>query len=182
VNSQRIVHSLFTEEFLPLDSPKKLTVSACSVDKAMDLNQLWHSLLPNTNKSNLIRNKYSVCYAAYFNNIYYGVAIWTSPVARSLPQNILELRRLALSEDCPKNSASYFIGKMTKKIKKDFKEVKKLISYQDMSKHCGTIYKASNWYIDGHVLGNRDWSDSRKRNKTQTKANKIRWSYDLEGK
>jgi hypothetical protein len=42
--------------------------------------------------------------------------------------------------------------------------------------HLGTIYKASNWFIDAETKFN-SWSKSRKRSKDQSKADKIRWGY-----
>jgi len=46
-----------------------------------------------------------------------GVAIWSSPVAQNRMKDgktILELRRLALSDVCPYNTASWAISKMIK--------------------------------------------------------------------
>ena len=84
---------------------------------------------------------------------------------------------LALSDVCPKNTATFVIAKMTKKIKQKFPQVKRLISYQDTAVHNGTIYKASNWIkaVDVPLI---NWDNKwRKRNKLQSNSKKIRWEY-----
>jgi len=88
---------------------------------------------------------------------------------------MLELRRMAISKDAPKNTASSMIGVMVKLIKKKFPELKRLISYQDTEVHAGTIYKASGWVIGGESEGISWTTGTRARNKEQTMAKKIRW-------
>ena len=93
---------------------------------------------------------------------------------------MLELRRLALTNVCPKNTASFVISKMVKDIKERFDDIDTLISYQDTEVHLGTIYKASNWKAAPQQTKIQDWNtDKRKRNKLQSTANKIRWEYQL---
>jgi hypothetical protein len=69
---------------------------------------------------------------------------------------VLELKRMAISSDSPKNTASRFIKIMTAIIKKNFCHIEKLISYQDIETHNGTIYKASGWYV-GHFHKGGSW-------------------------
>ena len=91
----------------------------------------------------------------------------------------LELRRLALSDVCPKNTSSFVIAKMIKMIKEKFPEIKRLISYQDKEVHLGTIYKASNWVATTDVPL-IDWSyRGRKRKALQSTSPKVRWEYAL---
>ena len=91
----------------------------------------------------------------------------------------LELRRLAISPDAPKFTATWIIAKMVKDIKKQFPDVTRLVSYQDTEVHTGTIYKAANWKLDS-VSKLQDWSTGkRKRNALQSKSDKIRWIYEL---
>ena len=109
-----------------------------------------------------------------------GIGIWSSPVARMLSNKILlELRRLALSKHCPKNTATSVMARMTKKIKEKFPEIEKLISYQDTEVHLGTIYKAANW-TPANTSEGGEWSrKSRGRAKAQTAVPKVRWEYSL---
>jgi len=156
-----------------------MIIREIKVQNACRMNKNWHSRLPIIDWSNVTRTGKYVCYGAYFNNKCLAIGIWSSPIARALNRKgILELRRMAISKNCPKNTASRMISIMTKLIKKRFPEIKKLISYQDIEVHSGTIYKASNWVIGCKTKG-QSWTLSRKRNKDQTTADKIRWEYQL---
>lgn len=162
-----------------------VTIKECRAQVACMLNELWHSRLPIIHWSNVVRNTHYACYAIYCGDLICGVGIWSSPVAQNRFKNgkeLLELRRLAIADDAPKFTATMSISYMQKDIKNKFPDIKKLISYQDVSVHTGTIYKASNWVI-GAETGFIDWSTkTRKRNTTQSDAPKIRWEYDLESR
>jgi len=163
-------------------SPKEIEIKEVRAQVACMLNELWHSRLPQIHWSNVVRNTHYVCYAFFYKQAVIGVGIWSSPVAQNRMKNgkqILELRRLALSEFCPYNTATFVIAHMTKQIKLKFPEIIKLISYQDIKVHNGTIYKASNWKIGGQ-LEFMDWTTAdRQRNTIQSDAGKIRWEYVL---
>lgn len=165
-----------------LFSPKEIVIEECRAQIACMLNELWHSRLPKIHWSNVVRNTHYVCFAFFYKEAVIGVGIWSSPVAQNRFKNgkeLLELRRLALSNVCPYNTATYVISQMTKLIKIKFPEIKKLISYQDTEVHSGTIYKASNWTI-GNETDFLDWTTKkRKRSKIQSNASKIRWEYKL---
>ncbi len=162
-----------------LNSPRQFEIEQISVFRACQLNELWHSRLPIIKPWNIFGTGKYICFGLIFNNEYHAVAIWSGPVANFKNQKeILELRRLAICEQAPRNTASWFISKMIKIIKTKFPNVKKLISYQDLEVHLGTIYKASNWIATGFVKKD-DWARSRNRNKTQAHANKIRWEYGI---
>lgn len=160
----------------------QLLLKEISAKQASLLNEMWHSRLPKIHWSNIVRNTHYVCYGIYYKEIPLGVAIWSSPVAQNRfkdGKKILELRRLALNVDCPKNSATRVISIMIKLIKKKFPDIIKLISYQDTEVHKGIIYKASNWKSAKEtkfILWN---NGMRKRNKEQATGNKVRWEYDL---
>ena len=164
-------------------SPLQLCVGRLTLDRAISLNNLWHSRLPNANKSNLLRTKHCLCFGAYYANKIYAVAIWTNPIARHFnDKNWLELRRFAITSDAPKNTASRLLKIMTAIIKAELPHIEMIISYQDTDVHSGTIYKASGWYI-GNKTKAREvrWGvqnkqgTSRKRNPIVAKGDKIRW-------
>lgn len=161
---------------------KGVVVEECRAQTACMLNEMWHSRLPNIHWSNVVRNTHYVCYAIFYRQAVIGVAIWSSPVAQNRMKNgkeTLELRRLALSDVCPKNTATRVLSMMVRLIRMKFPDIKKLVSYQDTDVHHGTIYKAANWTMGGQVTF-VDWStDNRKRSATQSDANKIRWEYLL---
>lgn len=142
---------------------------------AKSLNRLWHSRLPRINDPSQVMN---LNYAAEFDGIYYAVAIWSHPVARLLPQiEWLELRRLAIAPDAPKNAATRMLAVMAMLIKKERPAVKRLISYQDTEAHTGTIYRAAGWELATlKHKGQTQWGcPSRPRPKAQSTAEKQRW-------
>lgn len=67
----------------------------------------------------------------------------------SSEKSVLELRRLVLIDDTPRNSESYFIGRMLRWIKRNT-DVEAIVSYADPHQgHEGIVYKASNFEFRG---------------------------------
>ena len=181
--SIRVVHPLFQVEGggATPTSPLQLHIGVIHITKAIMLNSFWHSRLPTVVRGNIDRNKYSLSFGAEYNGVFYATAIWSSPVARHLAtrnDDWLELRRMAISDDAPKNTASRMISIMVKAIRKKFPNIKRLISYQDTEVHHGTIYKASGWKAEA-TNTNADWTKSRNRAQAQATGTKIRWGFDL---
>lgn len=179
--SIRVVHPLFQEEgdgSQPI-SALQLRVGRISPEKAMHFNRDWHSRLPE-----LTNWRHCFAYGATFLNCYYAVALWSHPVARMLNgRGMLELRRMAVSPEAPKNTASRVLRIMALLIRRELPETRTLISYQDTGVHLGTIYKAAGWKPvpqragDGKGWG-KGWQ-SRKRNQEQTRSDKVRWELTL---
>lgn len=171
------VHPLFGEGGSPPSSAMDLKLWDVGVDLAMQLNDTWHSLLPDTDKGNLVRNRHTAFYAAEYDGAYYAVAIWTDPVAGNrLTEPSIELRRLAICDEAPKNTATRMLGMMRKDLKKKFPHIRKAISYQAKKYHHGTIYKADNWKPVSETVG-VEWKTKR-RNRAPTQAAdsaKVRW-------
>jgi len=149
---------------------------------AMRLNELWHSRFPKTVRENLQRVRFGVNYGAEFEGLFYAVAIWTSPIASNRlidGLSALELRRLAVAPDAPKNTPSRMLSVMRRKIEAKEWGIKRLISYQDTEVHEGTIYKASGWKL-ANIGSFQEWTtERRKRSEVQSKASKNRWEIDL---
>ena len=162
---------------------KDIEIQETRAQVACMLNELWHSKLPKIHWSNVVRNKHYICYALKYKQAIIGVAIWSSPVAANRFKDgdkLLELRRLALSDVCPRNTASFVISSMIKDIKVRFPELIRLVSYQDTEAHLGTIYKASNWTAAPIQTSLLDWTTAkRKRSSLQSTADKVRWEYNL---
>ena len=181
-DSVRVAQPLFPVEgqgSIPM-SPLQFEIKIINVPLAINLNKLWHSRLPIIKSSNIFRNTHNISFGAIYKNCYFAVGIWTSPVARLLNGlNYLELRRLAISNDAPKNTASRMIKIMTILIKKQMPEIVKLISYQDTEVHAGIIYKASGWSINGYTKNIGIGWNNRRRNKMQTTSDKIRWEKQI---
>ena len=160
--------------------PSHLMLKEIRAIDASALNAKWHSRLPAIHWSNIVRNTHYVCYGIYLGAECVGVAIWSSPVAQNRfadGKKMLELRRLALSDRCPKNSASRVISIMVKLIRRKFPDVVRLISYQDTAVHKGTIYKASNWKPAAETAFVSWTTKTRARRKDQATGKKVRWEY-----
>ena len=166
-----------------VDSPKQFNLVEISAQGACRINGEFHSRFPYIHWSNVVRNKHYICFGLFYENVAYGSAIWSSPIAGNRLKDgwkMLELRRLALCQECPKNTATWMLAKMEKDIRKRFPDIIKLISYQDTEVHQGTIYKAANWVATSKTKAGLSWSDlGRTRNAEQSQASKVRWEREL---
>jgi hypothetical protein len=107
------------------------------------------------------------------------VGIWSSPVNQAFDMDTtLELRRMTIAPEAPKNTASRMLRIMVLLIKKRLPNIKRLISYQDTEVHKGIIYKAAGWEAKTRVAY-RPWNKTRDRQPSQSKADKIRWELNL---
>jgi len=144
-------------------------------DTFMPLNELWHSRLPEC------KNAFDGWfYGAKFDSQWWAVAWWSRPVARAYNgKGFAELRRFAIKDGSPQNTASRMLGWMVRDIKKNMPNVVRLISYQDAEVHKGTIYKASGWFVDGERKNIGVGWKTRPNRKNQSQADKIRWALNL---
>jgi hypothetical protein len=159
-------------------SALQLWVHQIFYSEARALNAIWHSTLPRIgDPKNVMSPKAAPCFAATFEGVIYAVAIWSHPVSRSLPQKTwLELRRLAVAPDAPKNTASRVLAVMTRLLREAKPGVERLISYQDTEAHTGCIYKAAGWVAASTTGSQRRWGcPSRPRPPSQSEAVKQRW-------
>lgn len=132
---------------------KDLLIEKCEVSHAVALIKQWHSRLPECTSIAMI------AFRAHFKNETVAVAVWSNCSARLLPQDWMELRRMACSPQAPKNTASRMLSIMTRLLVKYFPLCSKAISYQDVEVHKGTIYKAAGWTQGAFYKGtNRDRS------------------------
>ena len=160
-------------------SALQLWLEPIGFDVARELNRLWHSRLPRMG-TGCIDNQPFLCYASEYDGIAYAVAIWSNPVARNLPQQEwLELRRLAIAPDAPRNTASRMLAVMARLVRQAKPEVKTLVSYQVLDVHTGAIYRAAGWKKTAvNACGN--WNrPSRSRPSAQSAAAKQRWERSL---
>ena len=181
----RVAQPLFPVEgqgSIPM-SPLQLKIIEVPLLIAKDLNMLWHSRLPIYSTGFLPNHR--ACFAAIYKNYFFASAIWGMPSSPSIPYDTwLELKRMAISNDAPKNTASRMIKIMESVIKKKLPEVYMLISYQDTESHHGTIYKASNWKY-GRLHKGAASIRSHSRNKAKDNLHgtgfvpKIRWEKQI---
>ena len=183
--SIRVVHPLFQTEgggSIPT-SPLQLQFGRISADVAANLNAEWHSVLPYIPVFHI-----EIAFGAIFENKFYAVGMFGRPVARTIcDAGILELRRMAIAQDSPKNTASRMLAWMVREIVKLRPDIRRVISYQDTSIHKGTIYKAQGWDPVDMSSSPVNWGGeaqtktppSRERNGKVLCAPKIRWERSL---
>lgn len=71
------------------------------------------------------------------------------------PSDVIELRRLCLVDETPRNAESFFIGKSLKLLKRAW-DGNIVVSYADKEfGHKGTIYKATNFKMVGEIPGSK---------------------------
>jgi hypothetical protein len=162
--SIRVMHPLFQAGqggSIPT-SALQLEIVEISRHLARDLNAKWHSRLPVYDTGFCLNS--AVSFGAQFEGVIYAIAIWTNPVAAALPQHEwLELRRMAIAPDAPKNTGSRMLSVMARLIRAKHTNVSRLISYQDEEAHQGTIYKAAGWVAASRHSGG-SWSRPNSRN------------------
>jgi len=95
----------------------------------------------------------SWCFKLTFDHRITGGAVLGKPrhdkVYSSNGDKSIEIRRMALLDECPRNSESYFLGKIIWWLRRNT-DITRVISYADQSVgHAGTIYKAANFQVIG---------------------------------
>lgn len=123
--------------------------------------------------------KVSHCFGLYRGEVLVGAMIYGKLAMGGVAakygvtdDEILELRRLCLIDDTPKNAESFFIGKTLKWLKQNT-DIKVVVSYADANYgHSGVIYRASNFEHVGMtapgrviMLGDRKYHDKAIRTK-----------------
>lgn len=181
------VHPLFgdTASTVPV-SAKQLVIVEIGMRLARDLNTKWHSMLPRTDLGNLLCGNTSVAYGAEFDGQWFAVAIWSQPIIRAMCDGAtIELRRLAICDDAPKNTASRMLSVMRRMVKDKYPQMTKAISYLAIDVHCGSIYRASGWNPAGAISAARPqrFSGVNKRTRAtaplQTTSRKQRYEIEL---
>ena len=122
-----------------------LKVNPIGLPIARQLNALWHSALPEfpPQAGGL---PYHDAFVGEYQEHWYAVAIWTGPVNRDLNDgSTYELRRFAIAPCAPRNTASRMLAVMRRLIRASRPEITRLVSYQLLDRHEGTIYKANGW-------------------------------------
>jgi hypothetical protein len=115
----------------------------CEKAHAVALVRLWHSRLPGCQDG-----PWQFAFRAHKDGVAYAVALWNNPSARMLPSHWLELRRMACSPDAPRNTPSRMLAWMVRYFSRTCPQREKCISYQDLTVHKGTIYKAAGWAVE----------------------------------
>jgi hypothetical protein len=115
----------------------------------------------------------SPIYGLFEDETLIGVLMIANPCSENVKKSIFglelkdkvrELHRLAIIDDTPKNTESWFISRVLKKLREDRPDLWGIVSFADTTiKHNGTIYQATNaifygksakstFYLDGDRL------------------------------
>jgi len=175
----RVAYPLFQAEYggSTPTSALQLKVAKMPSRMAMALNRKWHSRLPEIGNG-----MQCVAYGATCSNVWYAVALWSAPVARLLNgKGLLELRRMAIADDAPKNTGSRMLRIMAMLIKRERPDVLALMSYQDTDVHTGTIYKAAGWTPRVMSDSQSKWAmpNRPRSNGPASQSVKVRWELVL---
>ncbi|KKN85549.1 hypothetical protein LCGC14_0278720 [marine sediment metagenome] len=105
----------------------------------------------------------SFAFGLFESNKLIGVIIYGTPSSAPLRRgicgdseknNVIELTRLWIQDDTPKNTESYFIGNTIKLIDKEI-----VVSYAEIEQgHLGVIYQATNWIYTGLSAKRTNWT------------------------
>lgn len=155
-----------------LTSALSLWFEIIDLGAAIELNRRWHSRLPHLDH----RVAAWLCYSGRHDGELCAVAVWSLPVARSLPQDgsCLELRRLALASSCPRNAASRMLGWMARDVPRRRPGVHRLVSYQDCEVHSGAIYRAAGW-VPRPAASGGEWNHAGRHRVAKRVRTKVRW-------
>ena len=137
---RRLAPLMEPDEHAAPDKATGLTVEPFSPTLLVPYNVAWHSRLPHVQ-----RGPWRLAFASHYRYTVFAVAFWHNPSARGLPQDWLELRRMAVAPDAPHCTASHMLGQMRRQIRTLLPDITRLISYQDQDVHTGTIYRAAGW-------------------------------------
>jgi hypothetical protein len=120
-------------------------------------------------------------FGLFIDNIMFGVVTYGQPASPSLcvgiagvenKKNVLELNRLVLLPETPKNSASILVGRSLRQLPKDMF----VVSYADAEGwgHVGYVYQATNWLYTGMTTRRTDIYTGGKHSRHYNKEEKRR--------
>ncbi len=130
---------------LPTSALQKYRVEECKFKDIRHIFEEFHY------KKGHMGGGISLCLRLVLEGRTVGGAVIGKPRHGKKYSGSLEIRRMALLDECPKNSESWFLGKIVWWIKKHT-DATSVLSYADASVgHRGTIYSASNFKMVGHT-------------------------------
>ncbi len=137
---------------------KKFRIKQCGFDEISWIFKKYHY------KGDNMGGGISFCLALVSSGFIVGGAVIGKPRHEGVyGESVLDIRRMALIDECPKNSESYFLSKVIWFIKR-FSNIKKVITYADRSVgHEGIIYKAANFKYIGDTAPSKHifWNGKR---------------------
>jgi len=140
------------------------TIKPISYKMAMDLvveNHYLHRKCPCSQAFGLFE-KNEVSSDLFNNEELIGCVVYGTPSSSSLRKgicgisesfNVIELTRLWIKDNTPKNTESYLIGNTLKLVNKEI-----IVSYAEIQQgHLGVVYQATNWLYTGLSAKRKNW-------------------------
>lgn len=100
-----------------------------------------------------------ICYGLFQNDKLIGVCAFANPCSENVcasvfgleyKRTVIELHRLVILDETPKNTESWFISRVLKLLKQDRPNTWAVISFADATQgHLGIIYQATNSFYTG---------------------------------
>ena len=159
------------------------SVSVVDLAICQDLVQKYHYTKGGSNTATFRHGLYDG------NGLVRGCAWWIPPTkaaARAIyPEGhwskVMCLSRLVVDPECPKNSASFLLGRSMKLVLKDDRW-ECLVTYADTGQgHTGAIYLATNWEFKGLTAPEAQWMNPATKRFVARKAGpKTRTKQDME--
>lgn len=119
--------------------------------KICDFKDIQHIFKEFHYKSNAMGGGISICFAMFTNGRLVGGSVLGSPRHEKKYKNCIDIRRMALTDDSPFNSESWFLSQIIKWVASNTNN-NFLLSYSDKTVgHNGVIYKASNFKCIGET-------------------------------
>jgi DNA-binding CsgD family transcriptional regulator len=142
------------EEHKEIHSEKKLDIDFKRFSVKSILNKDCELLLKRYHYLSTVPKNSRFAYGLFVNESLVGCCLFGSGANRFLSSGVggpaLELTRLCLVNWLPKNSASFFLARAIKQLKKDASDIQFLVSFADPNiGHLGGVYKACNWEYTG---------------------------------
>ena len=120
----------------------------------------------------------SVAFGLFWGNAVKGVIVYGTPSSAPLRRglagdhnkfNVVELTRLWVSDDVPRNGESFLIGRTLAHAGKEL-----VVSYAEISQgHTGVVYQATNWIYTGLSAKRSNWTIAGVDKHCQTIADKY---------
>lgn len=128
---------------------KEARIYRCSFSDISHIFKKYHY------KSDSIGGGISQCFALIVNDVLQGGSVLGLPRHQDKYKNCIDIRRMALLDECPKNAESFFIGQIIRWIASNT-DYEYVLSYSDKTvNHSGIIYKASNFEYIGETAKSR---------------------------
>lgn len=144
------VLELFFRHPVPPREATDLTLTRPPLSLAIELIANWQSDLPQLSEAAVTRTPPVVAFGAEYSGWLYAVAVWSAPISPRLnDDHTLELRRLAMCEAAPPDTASWMLDAMSRAIPEVCPEIRRLLAYDEFHEDGDVVYETAGWSATG---------------------------------